>query len=150
MARGDHIYVRRGRRYTHHGIDCGDGSVIHFVGPRGSIRHVARTPLAVFSAGSKIEVRTYERRLPAEETIRNAESRLGSVGYHLVRNNCEHFAAWCCTGRSASSQVRRWALATQGTVASLVAAQSMGVHVAILGTLSAGLYALAHPLRRRR
>ena len=149
MARGDHIYVRRGRRYTHHGIDCGDGTVIHYVGPRGSVRQVGRTPMSVFEAGSAVQVRTYEHRLSPEEAVRNAESRLGSSGYHLVRNNCEHFAAWCCTGRATSSQVRRWALATQGTLASLVAVQSLGAHLALLGTLGAGLYALARPLRRR-
>jgi len=150
MARGDHIYVRRRRHYTHHGVDCGDGSVIHYVGPRGGIRYVTRTCLGEFAAGSPVLVRSHERRLGTEETIRNAESRLGSSGYHLVRNNCEHFAAWCCTGRAISSQVRRCALAAQGTVASLiVATQALGAHLAIVGTLSAGLYALARPLRRR-
>src|SRR6266508_3174539 len=126
MSRGDHIFVRRRRRYSHHGIDCGDGTVIHYVGSRGSDRYVARTTVEVFAAGSEVLVRSYEWRLSAEEAIRNAESRLGSLGYHLVRNNCEHFAAWCCTGRAASGQVRRWMLATQGTVASLLAAQSLG------------------------
>jgi Lecithin retinol acyltransferase len=29
MARGDHIYVHR-LGYTHHGINCGDGTVIHY------------------------------------------------------------------------------------------------------------------------
>lgn len=149
VARGDHVYVCRGRRYTHHGIDCGDGSVIHYAGPRGSVRRVTRTPLDVFAAGSEVRVRTYESRLRPEETVHQAESRLGSMGYHLVRNNCEHFAAWCCTGRAASSQVRRWLLATQGTLASLVAAQSFGPHLAVVGTLGAGLYALSGPLRRR-
>ena len=150
MARGDHIYVRRGRHYTHHGVDCGDGSVIHYVGPRGSVRYVARTPLREFAAGAAVQVRTHERRLGAEEAVRNAESRLGSSGYHLVRNNCEHFAAWCCTGRARSSQVRRWALAAQGTVASMVVAtQALGTHLAVLGTVGAGLYALARPVRRR-
>jgi hypothetical protein len=149
MARGDHIFVRRGRRYTHHGIDCGDGSVIHFVGSRGSVRHVGRTSLAVFAMDSEVIVRPYEQRLEAEETVRNAESRLGSVNYHLVRNNCEHFAAWCCTGRARSSQVRRWALAAQGTLASLVAVQSVGPQVAAVGLAGAGLYAVFRPLRGR-
>lgn len=151
MARGDHIYVHRGRRYTHHGIDCGDGSVIHFVRPLGSVRRVARTPLDVFAVGSEVRVRCYDRRLTADETIRNAESRIGSVGYHLVKNNCEHLAAWCCTGRPASIQVRRWLLASQGALASVAAAQTMGgVHLAFLGTFGAGLYALAGPMRGRR
>jgi hypothetical protein len=149
MARGDHIYVRRGRRYSHHGIDCGDGSVIHYVGLRGSVRYIDRTSIETFAAGSEVLVRTHERRFTVEETISNAESRLGAKGYRLVRNNCEHFAAWCCTGRATSSQVRRWALATQGTAAWLVAAHSLGPNLAVLGTAGAGLYALGRPLRRR-
>ncbi len=150
MARGDHIFVHRGRRYTHHGIDCGDDTVIHYVGARGTVRHVGRTPIGEFAAGAEVRVRSYDRRLGAEETVGNAESRLGTSGYHLVRNNCEHFAAWCCTGQAASSQVRRWVLAAHGTVASLVAVQSLGGHLAILGTLGAGVYAFVGPLRRSR
>lgn len=151
MARGDHLYVHRGRHYTHHGIDCGDGSVIHYVGPRGSLRRVARTPREEFAAGAQILVRQHDRHLGAEEAVRNAESRLGCSGYSLVRNNCEHFAAWCCTGSARSSQVRRWALTAQGSVASMVVAtQALGTHLAVLGTLGAGLYALAGPVRSRR
>jgi hypothetical protein len=151
MARGEHIYVRRGRHYTHHGIDCGDGSAIHYVGPRGSVRYVTRTSLEEFAAGAPILVRHHEPRLDTEEVIRNAESRLGSSGYSLVKNNCEHFAAWCCTGRARSSQVRRWALTAQGSVASVVVAtQGLGAHVALIGTLGAGLYVLVRPLRHRR
>ena len=110
----------------------------------------ARTALDDFAAGSTVKVRTYRKdRLSPEDTIRNAESRLGSDGYHLVRNNCEHFTAWCCTGRAVSSQVRHWLVAAQGTVASLFAAQSLGPHVVIAGTIGAGVYAASRPLRRR-
>jgi len=143
MARGDHLYVRRRRRYTHHGIDCGDGSVIHFVRTRGGGRRVARTSLEDFAVGSEVRVRTYRRRLPAEETVRNAESRIGRADYHLLRNNCEHLATWCCTGRPTSSQVRHWLLATQGAVASVVAVQAVGVQLAFLGTFGATLCATA-------
>lgn len=150
MARGDHVYVNRGRRYSHHGIDCGDGTVIHYVGPRASVRHVARTSLTEFALDDEVMVRPYERRLSPDEIVSNAESRLGSAGYHLVRNNCEHLAAWCCTGRAASTQVRRWVLGSQGAVASLVAAESVGLHLALVGTVGAGAVAMVRPLRRRR
>lgn len=149
MARGDHLYVRRRRRYSHHGIDCGDGSVIHYVGPRARFRHVVRTSLEEFAAEDEVLVRSYGQRLSPEETVRKAESRLGSAGYHLVRNNCEHFAAWCCTGRAASAQVRRWMLGCQGAAASIVAVE-FGAHLALLGTLGAGLAAVSSPRRRRR
>lgn len=149
MARGDHLYVRRGRHYTHHGIDCGDGSVIHHVGPRGRLRHIGRTSVETFAAGSDVRVRAHVDRLDPETTVRSAESRMGSRDYHLVRNNCEHFATWCCTGRAASSQVRRWLLAVQGTFASFAAVWLLGAHLAVLGTVGAGLYAFAGPLRHR-
>ncbi|MBO4698371.1 lecithin retinol acyltransferase family protein [bacterium] len=40
-----------------------------------------------------------------EETVKNAESRLGERKYNLATNNCEHFAIWCKTGVSESTQV---------------------------------------------
>ena len=40
-----------------------------------------------------------------EETVARARSRLGQGGYNLALNNCEHFAVWCKTGVSESSQV---------------------------------------------
>jgi hypothetical protein len=149
VASGDHLYVRRGLRYSHHGIDCGDGTVIHHIGPRRSLL-VARTSLEEFAVRSKVRVRTYGDRLSAEDAIRNAESRLGSSDYSLVRNNCEHFAAWCCTGRARSAQVRRWVLGLQGAVVTFVAAQSIGAPLALAGTAGAGFVALLRPLRRRR
>lgn len=44
----------------------------------------------------------------AEETIARAKKRLGEEQYNLVSNNCEHFAMWCKTGVSESSQVNRF------------------------------------------
>lgn len=140
MARGDHLYVRRGIRYSHHGIDCGDGSVIHHIRLRRKL-HVARTSLEEFAAGSRVRVRTYAGRLSAEDAVRNAESRLGSTDYSLVRRNCEHFAAWCSTGRARSSQVRRWLL-VQGAIATFVAAELVGAPLALAGATSAGLVAM--------
>lgn len=42
-----------------------------------------------------------------DETIKRAKKRLGEEDYNLVTNNCEHFAMWCKTGVSESSQVER-------------------------------------------
>ena len=43
-----------------------------------------------------------------EETVRNAESRLGERLYNIATNNCEHFAIWCKTGVSESTQVEEF------------------------------------------
>jgi Lecithin retinol acyltransferase len=154
MSRGDHIFVRRRRRlgwYSHHGVDCGDGSVIHYAGDPGTVRRVERTTREAFAGGSAVLVRGHRRRLPPDEAVAKAESRLGSDGYHLVWNNCEHFATWSSTGSRASKQVRGWAMAGPGMVASLSATQEVGAHVVLLSGLGmGGAYALGRPLRRRR
>lgn len=132
MARGDHIYVRRRFGiYSHHGIDCGDGSVIHFTGEPGQSKErasIARTGLSDFCAGGKVKVREYGMRDSPDEAVERAESRLGESGYHLAFNNCEHFAAWCCTGREQSHQVR-------GVAAS--AANGVVTATTVAGTASA-------------
>ena len=43
-----------------------------------------------------------------EETVRRAESRLGERNYSITMNNCEHFAVWCKTGVSESTQVENF------------------------------------------
>jgi hypothetical protein len=151
MSTGDHIYVRRRRRvsrYSHHGIDCGDGTVIHYAGVRRTGRRVERTSWGAFANGADVCVRPYRRRLPVDEIVAKAESRVGSDGYHLVWNNCEHFATWSSTGSGTSKQVRGWAVAAPGAVASIGAGEAAGVHMVLLGTLGMGVYALVKPLRR--
>jgi hypothetical protein len=148
-VRGDHVYVRR-RTYSHHGIDCGDGTVIHYVGERRRGRRIEQTSWETFAGGDEVHVRAYRQRLPVEEIVRNAESRLGDERYRLVTNNCEHFATWSSTGSPASSQVRRWAVAAPGAVASVGVADAAGIHLVLLGSLSMGVYALTKPLRRSR
>lgn len=150
MSRGDHVYVRRRRPYSHHGIDCGDGTVIHYVGERGAVRRVERTTWESFADGSDVDVRSYRVRLPVDEIVRNAESRVGDEGYHLVMNNCEHFATWSSTGSPASSQVRKWAITAPGALASVGVPDAAGAHVMVVGSLGMGLYALVRPGRRRR
>ncbi|EGJ33968.1 MULTISPECIES: lecithin retinol acyltransferase family protein [Moorena] len=109
MARGDQIYVFQKFLnlegvYQHHGIDCGDGSVIHY---RKNTETIERTSLATFALGeTKIYVRQYSVCLIPDVVIRRAESRLGERQYNLIFNNCEHFANWCKTGKSESQQVK--------------------------------------------
>ncbi len=107
---GDHIYVKRKTRfYTHHGIYIGEGKVIHFT---GSIREkvdpeVRETTLARFLKGRKLKRRNYHKRLSATETIRIAKEQLSNKNFSMIWNNCEHFAAYCATGKKKSRQVKR-------------------------------------------
>lgn len=141
MATGDHIYVRRSLGYTHHGIDCGDGSVIHFNGEpfKKAAASIARTPLADFAGGSRVRTCIYS---PAVTTER-AESRVGIKSYNLVFNNCEHFATWCCTGSFESRQVRRVGRGAAG----VVPAAAVGAPAALLVGATAGAYSVYRAAR---
>jgi hypothetical protein len=119
MAYGDHIRVNRGL-YWHHGIDVGDGTVIHAAGEPGlrKIGAIVRcTSMREFLRGGSPQCVTAFRSLSADEIVARAQDALGRGGYSLFFNNCEHFARWCQTGESGSRQVDRAALA--GTIAGL-------------------------------
>jgi len=108
MARGDQIYCDREFLnlqgiYEHHGIDCGDGTVIHY---RKSSETIERTSMGIFSDGHKIYLRSYTTSFTPDVVIRRAISRLGEQQYNLLFSNCEHLATWCKTGISESSQVQ--------------------------------------------
>jgi hypothetical protein len=136
MSKGDHIYVTRLLGYTHHGIDCGDGTVIHFTGEPGqntkSDASIARSMMADFALDSIVHVREYSKKADPRVVIDRAESKLGSKEYHLVTNNCEHFATWCCTGLTASEQVRR---VSSLTATGAAGAASLGTTAAVVGAV---------------
>ncbi len=109
MARGDQIYVMRPLMnmdgvYEHHGIDCGDGTVIHYY-KGGEIATVARTSFETFARGSIVRVKPRPVSFVPDVAIERAESRLGEQQYNLLTNNCEHFASWCKTGNPTSQQL---------------------------------------------
>lgn len=103
MARGDHIYINDFNfiSYTHHGIDCGDGTVIHY-----TQEGVCRVSVYEFSQGKKINTWIYDDCDHPNLVMLRAESRLGERDYHLLLNNCEHFVNWCKTGITESEQVK--------------------------------------------
>ena len=112
MAQGDQIYVYRELLklqgvYEHHGIDCGDGTVIHYRKPSETVE---RTSLATFARGNQIYVKQYAVGFCfiLDVVVQRAESRLGERKYNMLFNNCEHFANWCKTGISDSKQVRNF------------------------------------------
>jgi len=106
MARGDHLYVNRGL-YEHHGVDIGEGWVVHFAGTDGTKGGAAvlRSRIEDFAGAGVVEVRDYGHRLDADQPVVRAESMLGRSGYDLFSNNCEHFATWCVAGEHSSAQV---------------------------------------------
>lgn len=109
MARGDQIYVMRPLMnmdgvYEHHGIDCGNGTVIHYY-KGGEIATIARTSFETFARGNPVYVKPRPVSFVSDLVIERAESRLGEQQYNLLTNNCEHFASWCKTGKNTSQQL---------------------------------------------
>lgn len=114
MARSDQIYVMRPLVgiegvYQHHGIDGGDGTVIHYR-KMGDEARIERTDRETFSWGQTV-YRVDHPVVDADDVVMaRAESRLGECRYDLFFNNCEHFATWCKTGRHESAQLATFGL----------------------------------------
>lgn len=107
-AYGDMIRVAQGGIY-HFGIYVSDGEIIQFGLPpaarpaqRENEVTVLATALADFLAGGCLEVAVPEEgepfRTPAE-AVACARAKIGTGGYHILYNNCEHFATECATGK---------------------------------------------------
>ena len=106
---GDMIRVAIGSIY-HFGIYVSDSEVIQFGLPpsaRSSLLdadvEVLASGIDEFLAGGFLEVADFDKkekkknRTP-EEAIEYARSKLGTRGYHILYNNCEHFANECISG----------------------------------------------------
>lgn len=119
MARGDHFFVWRQHLavpFQHHGIDVGDGTAIHFTdggdgvaGPGSSAElfEIRQTPLDAVTRGGRDRLHTIQHtiRFPADIAVERAMSQIGRRGYHVVFDNCEHFACWCVLADDESRQV---------------------------------------------
>ena len=120
MAKGDHFFVWRthkGVPFQHHAIDMGDSTAVHFTDGNGGVAQpgasnadfvVARTPITSVTRDGRDEIHVVQHsdQLPADVVVQRAASRIGDKGYHLVFDNCEHFACWCVLDESQSRQVQ--------------------------------------------
>ncbi|WP_373525915.1 lecithin retinol acyltransferase family protein [Nostoc sp.] len=134
MRKGDHIYFKCGD-YSHHGIDCGDGTVVHYTKNQGNISRVSWDS---FVSGKIVFLREYGSSDLPDVVIQRAESRLGENTYDLFGNNCEHFATWCKTGIHASEQLKN-AGATAGGASGSGAAVAGSIGVISAAGAAAGL-----------
>ena len=97
--------IRENRlNYDHYGIYAGERCVVHFTSGR-----IEFTPIDDFAEGSgKIDVMDFEAAategISLQDSLARAKSKLGTTGYALLTNNCEHFAIWCRTGKAISTQ----------------------------------------------
>ena len=119
---GDMIRIRLGSIW-HYGIFVSESEVIQFGPPPvsglrtdGEVT-VCATDMDTFCCGGIAETAELDKaeaktRIPPEETVRLARSRMGEGGYNLIHNNCEHFAHQCVFGIRRSNQEedarRRW------------------------------------------
>lgn len=114
MPKGDHLCVDTsyGPIIEHHGIDMGDGTVIHFKKYHfGALPIIAKTSRADFANGKEIRIVKHRDPFPPEKVLEIAECFLmlqkqGQLKkYNLWEFNCEHLANFCKTGDGTSSQV---------------------------------------------
>ena len=113
---GDMIRVSFGS-FHHYGIYVSDDEVIQFglspvlnVGLKEEDIKVLSSNIDTFLNGGFLQVAVLDKkeeksRLKAEETVKRARARMGEGGYHILYNNCEHFANWCACGKRISRQV---------------------------------------------
>ena len=94
--------------YQHHGIDGGDGSVIHY--RKVGTATVSRTSFEAFAQGKPVYTLPQSVSFIPDVVLNRAESRLGEQRYNLFFNNCEHFANWCKIGKNTSPQLDNFGL----------------------------------------
>lgn len=128
LEKGDMIEFPRGL-YSHWALYIGNNEVVHLAGDEddGIDRRFDSTHFFSVSGRSfqKAEVKIDKfwdvaenslakknngkdgkfRPLPKAQILRNALSKLGTIGYNVLSDNCEHFVAWCRYGEKKSDQV---------------------------------------------
>ena len=114
-ALGDMVRVKSGSIY-HYGVFVSEDEIIQFgLAPalRPSVKpcdvEVCVSDVDGFLGGGFLEVAVLDRkeskkRRSPKETVAMARSRLGEKGYHILYNNCEHFAYECVMGERYCSQ----------------------------------------------
>ena len=115
-ACGSMIRVQAGSIH-HYGVYVSPDEVIQFglapalrLHQRDADVTVLSTDLASFRNGGSCETAVFtpeeavNHPTPAE-AVAAARNRMGEGGYHILYNNCEHFAYECVTGKHYSEQV---------------------------------------------
>ena len=114
-SEGDMIRVKSGTIY-HYGIYVSDDEVVQFgLAPaqRATLKdsdiEVLTSDIDAFLNGGFLEVCEFDRKerkknRKPDEIVQYTRSKLGTRGYNILYNNCEHFANECVSGIRACSQ----------------------------------------------
>ncbi len=103
-------------RFWHYGIYVSDEEIIQFGPNPASARYdpneikVMQCGIDEFLCGGFLEVAQLDKkesksRKSPEDSVDLARARIGEGGYHILYNNCEHFAYECIFGVHKCSQV---------------------------------------------
>ena len=110
---GDMVRIQIGTLF-HYGVFVSEDEVIQFGWPpvpeyadRNEDIAVCAVDIDAFSCGRIVEVAVLDRkerktRIPPEQTVKTARARIGTGGYNMIHNNCEHFAYECVFGEKKS------------------------------------------------
>ena len=124
---GSHIKICR-LGYYHHGIYVGRGKVIEYSGKSTKLTKnspVVCTLLRSLRLNGHRDCRV--QGTPSEGRDRRQSQRTGENDYSVFRNNREHFAADCVTGKSESKQVRAFVLGGSSSFKSTTLSSSNGM-----------------------
>lgn len=96
---------------NHHAIAIEQDFIVHFTEERSQTgkTHIQISPFSDLKNPVAIEYNNdnLEQRFITRNRALWAWGKGGDFGgYNILTNNCEHFATWCRTGKSKSSQVR--------------------------------------------
>ena len=109
------VRIQIGSLY-HYGVFVSEDEVIQFGWPpvpeyadKNENITVCAVDIDEFSCGRIVEVAVLDRkerktRIPPERTVALARERIGTGGYNMIHNNCEHFAYECVIGEKKSEQ----------------------------------------------
>ena len=121
---GDIVFCQRGNilfgdKYQHYGVYAGYKKIIHYIkGDSPLDGRIAETSIEEFGDGDTLYIAEDDTLLSIfqdadvtstfygpRETVQRARSKIGKCGYNLFTHNCEHFAIWCKTGLTESTQL---------------------------------------------
>lgn len=119
------VFPRYNGVYDHYAVNVGRGYLVHMTGGRSDSLQCVKSIFTRLAGCEKAEVKMEKctdvvkpgstvhiengtwngiQPLPVTTIIKRARSKVGTQDYHLLENNCEHFARWCRYGVKASEQ----------------------------------------------